>query len=707
MRGRKVISRFLDNEPRYLEPLLVAHYTVTSLQAPSHNASSLGKDGSEAFLASNAEPASWQLEYIVLLWLSHLVLTPFDLSTLSAIQDFDGNLQGIRISDNMPLVAKQLLELGMKALASPMSQRTVAADLLVRLSLRPDMRSLGLLDSVVTWALSAVFSSAGSAVNIHRCIGLLSLLSGIVASGAVESVGASVVTIYDTVVKLFSKDEVADHALQDSAVAKRLAIKIQRNILVQLLIHRDIASEASKTITRVMLESRSTLEDVVDFLLQSLADRDTQVRLAASKAISFIAQQLDQEMADEIVGAVIGSLNEDVLLEDGVKSYAAVNALSWHGLTMALSHMLFRRIPSPTQLLQILDALYLALTFEQRSSSGHCIGGNVRDAANFGLWSLARRYVTSELLEDGSHEVLQRTARHLVCAACLDPVGNVRRGSSAALQELVGRHPDTIDQGIALIQVVDYQAVGLRSRAMEDVTRQAASLASQYRKALEQAVYDWRGLLAVDQLSRESAAEALHHLVEPNMMQIEHCVTWLQSTPVRNVEGRHGLLAALASVARKAGVRWSCQRPTDVDDAAVSNPSEICQVMQLYNRLFLDLNAQVAHLRPPNRRPDLLARGVIMLIKDFVYILLRLAEPVRSGGVINAIMDGRVAAPHSEMFALFTAAIQASSEDSLELVQDATDMVGMLCATSRPQVIELARSWLQVWISIHLLSSGY
>lgn len=53
-------------------------------------------------------------------------------------------------------------------------------------------------------------------------------------------------------------------------------------------------------------------------------------------------------------------------------------------------------------------------------------------------------------------------AVQLLLSACLDPAGNIRRGSSAALQELIGRHPNQVTEGIAIVQIVDYQAVGLR-----------------------------------------------------------------------------------------------------------------------------------------------------------------------------------------------------------------------------------------------------
>jgi len=140
-----------------------------------------------------------------------------------------------------------------------------------------------------------------------------------------------------------------------------------------------------------------------------------------------------------------------------------------------------------------------------RSTSGASIGTNVRDAANFGIWALARRYTTAELqaidisaavihLRYTGCSILQILATELVVTASLDPAGNIRRGSSAALQELIGRHPNTIDEGIKLVQVVDYHAVALRSRAVTEVATHASQLSTWYLKGLLDGLLGWRGI---------------------------------------------------------------------------------------------------------------------------------------------------------------------------------------------------------------------
>ena len=89
------------------------------------------------------------------------------------------------------------------------------------------------------------------------------------------------------------------------------------------------------------------------------------VRFAASKALAVVALKLDADMSADVVDAVIGSLNEDILYQknDGglVTAYAAqnmdmkslkrnlsaVDPQRWQGLILTLAHLLFRRAPPP------------------------------------------------------------------------------------------------------------------------------------------------------------------------------------------------------------------------------------------------------------------------------------------------------------------------------------------------------------------------
>ena len=515
---------------------------------------------------------SWEQRYIVLLWLSHLLLAPFDLSTISSVDLEDvttPQVLGLNLPDTLPGISLRLIPLGIKYLASPGKERDGAKALLVRMAMRRDMQQLGVLDCLVQWALEALKPRWGEAPETtHYYFGILSFLAGILQSSADTSdMNKFMKPIFDTVHGLSVDGSEASKAIISFAQARKVVLKVIRSVVVSLL--RQGMHD---------MESTEMTETSIGYLLESLSDNDTPVRFAASKALSIITLKLDPDMASQVVEAVLESLNKNVLWkktssasERPVRDLAQVNHLEWHGLMLTLSHLLYRRSPPAEQLSDILHALLLGLSFEQRGTSGTSLGSNVRDAACFGIWALARRYTTQELLavptesvfaaksHPASSSILQVLGTELVVTASLDPAGNIRRGSSAALQELVGRHPDTVEKGIWVVQTVDYHAVARRSRAMDEVALHAAKLASQYGEALVDGVLGWRGVGDVDASSRRHVGHAFGALttelalVDPKgpLSRLESTIDLildrLATLEKRDVEQRHGLLLCFAA----------------------------------------------------------------------------------------------------------------------------------------------------------------
>lgn len=389
------------------------------------------------------------------------------------------------------------------------------------------------------------------------------------------------------------------------------------------------------------------LEEVIDYLLTQLAATDTPVRFAASKALSIVTLKLDSSMATEIVAAVTSSLAENVLWEDPktreivmtaslspeqgkslIRNLTAVNALRWQGLMLTLAHLLFRRSPPPTQLTDILLSLLSALDFEQRLSTGTTVGTSVRDAACFGIWSLARKYTTTELKnieilnitnrpKDIDVAVPQQLAVELVIAASCDPSGNIRRGSSAALQELVGRHPDTILEGISLVQIVDYHAVALRSRAMTEVGANAAKLGRVYWEGLLNAMLQWRGVGSPDAASRRTSAFAIGILASiegfSQLSKVFNRVfNKIRQLKPGDVELRHGLFLSLARIidAHKELKEANLEGSPPAVQAADELPN-VQALWETVDELLMPLRKQIT---TSSMRPQLAAEACCDLI---------------------------------------------------------------------------------------------
>lgn len=538
VRGHKVISRFLNNEPRYLEPVL---------------------SRLEQVLAEREQrPGEWQTPYVLLLWLSHLLLTPFDLSTISNRPvDSDNLNELINFPPDLPPIVQRVLFVSLNFLPVSTKAQDAAAMLLLRLVIRSDMQKLRLADAVVSRALEVVQDD--SLTTVYEKIGPLRFLAGVASAAELDHL---IPRIYLASQRLIE----GKPAIMSSAVAKKLVLKVFRNIAVLAL-----RSTPSQGVLLDFVETSGAIETAIDHLLGSLGDGDTPVRYAAAKALSFIIIQLPSEMGHEVIQAILDSFKESMPHDRDKLDFRAVDALKWHGLTLALAHTLFKRCAIPAQIPEIVDVLVLASQFEQRTATGSSIGTNVRDAANFCIWSLSRRYTTEELLavknikmrkgyaSTTDMSVIQWLAIQLILSACLDPAGNIRRGSSAALQELVGRHPNHVHEGISLVQIVDYQAVGLRRRAMLDVANRAAPLHASYWTALLAAMFEWRGLGSSDVESRDAAAASLARLsglqessYDAVLMQVLRSIhDSVQSDP----EYLHGVVQSLAYLLQRANAK--------------------------------------------------------------------------------------------------------------------------------------------------------
>jgi hypothetical protein len=558
------------------------------------------------------------------------MLAPFPLESISGLEPTEetSTLLRIELPPQAPSVTLRVLAVCIERMQSASKERSAAASLLVKLCARPDMQKLGLLDTLVEWSVSFFENATEGQTDIHHCLGVLSFLSGLVASTTNEEIGRSLSTIYRACRCILDHKNLT--YIKSSAVARKTVVKILRTIVVHCL---------HSTANLVGLDSTSVLEEVIEFLLEAVADGDTPVRYGASKALSIITLKLDSEMAEDVVEAILGSLNESVYWQGTKRNLSGVNALRWHGLTLTLAQLLYRKAIPTSQLPDVLNALLLSLSFEQRSPTGGSIGTNVRDSACFGVWALSRRYATSDLLavetasiracaHKSTLTVPQALAVELLTAACLDPAGNIRRGSSAALQELIGRHPNTIENGIPLVQVVDFHAVGLRQRAMCDVAIKAGSLHPLYWEALFDNLLGWRGTGSLDTDSRLFSAKAIGLLSSSQPADVvrrlsDQICTQLRALRPREVEERQGLVAALAALVNTTNAPRDAHGETNVEEAAHGAREGLQHLWQL---LRTDLMLEDKAFMSPAMRPELTSSSLALFIAAMANLTIQLPK---------------------------------------------------------------------------------
>lgn len=635
IRGEKVVVRFFGAETKNLELLL--------------NALEEAEDGSPGEEVEGKEVWTWEERYICLLWLAHLLLAPFDLSTISSAGT--GSVKRPEIAnlvwpEKLPSVAARVIPLAIKYLGAAGKERDAAKALLVRISMRRDMQALGLLDALVQWAMACLKSSTTLAANSsYYYIGVLSYLAGVLISSlSTADMDPYLLKVFRTVQNISDAENVAFKTVHASAIARKTVIKVLRTIAV-LALRREYSSKGNEVITTEIAES------TIGYLLDALADNDTPVRLAASKALSVITLKLAPGLASQVVFAVLDSLTTNVLwttLPDGTKTQdlSAVNPQEWHGLVLTLSHLLYRKSPPSDSLALILHALLTGLTFERRSTSGSSIGTNVRDAACFGIWALARRYTTRELQNvattevgaataHGEKSIIQILATELVVAASYDSAGNIRRGASAALQELIGRHPDIVTEGIAVVQVVDYHAVALRSRAILEVAPAAARLGDCYAEALMRALFGWRGVGSGDAKTRRTVAGGVGALVnlfgkdgeEKPWRRVQgligHIDGQLKNLKARAIEERHGLVLVMAAAAGALPALLGADSVKEWDDLLDA----------VRSILPVALGSLKSAMEATSRRPELGLEAICRLI-------VAVCPIIRMSRVLEAVKDG-------------------------------------------------------------------
>ncbi|KAK4694736.1 tubulin-specific chaperone D, partial [Lecanoromycetidae sp. Uapishka_2] len=578
VRGQKVIVQQLNNEAKYMEPMLTALETW-------------GQSGSQEEPSTPKVGMTWEERFIMLLWLSHFMLAPFDLVTMASEDTgLSPSIPSTSVSflENTPPVAKRLVRLCIFYISFASKERETASMLLARLALRADMRWIGLQKTLIDWARSSVDGTRdGPVPTIHALLGTLSFLAKFITSAEKNALIPFFMPIYQSIQLASSHDSFLQTRITSSPAARKLIIKINRTLAVAGIKMNSAGLTSGFSLDEVVLE------EIIDQMLTFLEDQDTSIRVAASKALSVIAIHLDSGMVSQIVEIVLEKFREDsqlkylqmwqevtipaVVIRDwgpppiyAELSLANVNPVKWHGLVLTISQLIFHGC-MPAQLIsEAFRVLDLALSFEQRASSGAAVGTNVRDAACFGLWSLARRYSTEELskldrycvtekssknsYKADEKSIFQTLANRLVVAATTDPAGNIRRGASAALQELVGRHPDTIADGIRLVEIVDYHAVASRSRALTEVAVATSKIHKTYWNTVMKGLLDWRGIASPDAQSRRHAAMAIGLLTltsDPkvaDMDTVEAIRNCLRKTAFSDLRKRHGLLLAMAEI---------------------------------------------------------------------------------------------------------------------------------------------------------------
>jgi hypothetical protein len=178
------------------------------------------------------------------------------------------------------------------------------------------------------------------------------------------------------------------------------------------------------------------------------------VRWSAAKGIARIAERLPRDLCREVFETVLGLFEVHWFEAAGLYGLPAISEGTWHGACLACAEIARRSLVEPLHLPELIGWLskvrskktlpscdynfhscahLQALYFDLRKGA-HSIGSNVRDAAAYVLWALARTQNQSFLIPHSTN-----LAQGLAAVALYDREIHIRRAASAAFQEHVGR----------------------------------------------------------------------------------------------------------------------------------------------------------------------------------------------------------------------------------------------------------------------------
>ncbi|KAH8868717.1 Tubulin-specific chaperone D [Schistosoma japonicum] len=406
---------------------------------------------------------NWKTRYVLMLWLSILVMVPFNLEHL----------------DNLgrePIV-ERIIDLAKLYLSQDERTQEAAAFLLAHTVTRPDTVCTQ-LPLTILWAIEKLKCSNLDNMRDEKLVsGILRSIANICKLGCRTELLLHANDLLDAVLQL-SADSSAGILLcrLKTKVLQRIGLlfcpplttawqyqrgcrSLQDNLESRLVehdkktnpLHPSVSEEGADHLSRIDCQSNvgndinkdclingnsefpytDEVAEVIDKLIYALRSQFTGVRWSSAKGIGRICSRLSGPMVDDVLSAVLSLCTK-------LEPYAA-----WHGACLALAE-LGRRI--------VLRALF----YDERSGD-HNYGSNVRDAGCYVCWAFARAYHPKDF-----ENYVVSVASSLVLVSLFDREVSVRRAASAAFQENVGRQGQ-FPHGIEILTTCDYFSVGNRS----------------------------------------------------------------------------------------------------------------------------------------------------------------------------------------------------------------------------------------------------
>lgn len=425
---------------------------------------------------------NWETRYMLLLWLSILVLNPFHMSrldgfaaTAAANNDNDLNHSPAELTK-----MERIYQICIQNVNANDTCAQMAAYLSSKYLVRIDVKDV-YLPRFLAWILDRYPTDI---TDIKT--GQLAAIAAILKHGKREdllphseqlltwTLGCNYKTLgdflkYKVFVKIvqrlgliFLKPRLACWRYQRGSRSLTANLRVSATELIELQsgsIHDDGEKDED-------IDVPAQIEDIVEELLQALRNASGEIRWSAAKGLGRVTIRLPKELGDEVVGSVIEIINP---LEQNE---------GWHGACLAIAELAKRGLLLPYRLEAMVPLLLQAFTYDEMKGY-MSVGQHIRDAACYMSWAFARAYEPCVL-----EPFVQRIAAGLIVTMVFDREVcicgwlefcihlmtilffqiNCRRAASAAFQESVGRLGN-FPHGIDIVTEADFYSVGLRSNS--------------------------------------------------------------------------------------------------------------------------------------------------------------------------------------------------------------------------------------------------
>lgn len=484
-----------------------------------------------------SDSENWETRYMLILWMSILVLNPFDMVKLDGFSS-SNQIEEITKMERVYNLCK--INCGNNDTCS-----TVGANLCSKYLIRNDVKDV-YLSKFFSWVMEENQSATQSTK-----FGQLAAIAAILKHGKRED-------IYPFSNMLLKWILECDYKSSSDFLKNKYYIKIvqrlgliflkprlanwryqrgSRSLAANLTTNESIICGKNK-IQESVIENEETdedifvpeeIEDIIEELLQGLKSPSSDIRWLSAKGMGRVTNRLPKSFGDEIVGSVIEILNP-------LEPHEA-----WHGACLGIAELAKRGLLLPYRLTAMVPLLLQALVYDEMKGY-MSVGHHIRDAACYMSWAFARAYEPTVL-----EPFVQQIASGLLVTTVFDREINCRRAASAAFQENVGRLGN-FPHGIDILTKADFYSVGLRTNSYLQISEFIAQY-DEYTNSLidhliEKKVNHW------DSSIRELTAKALNRLakIAPSYFRDNVLDSLFKITDSIDINARHGAVLGIGEV---------------------------------------------------------------------------------------------------------------------------------------------------------------